>query len=102
MCLLIILDIYAFCNYSFIYYLTTQSIIFISLLAYYFQLLPKFIKNSIYKIIILVTIVILLFINETYNCKKMMSVYPYFPYHIFIEIVGIILFYVICSNFYKL
>jgi len=102
MCFLVILDIYTFSNYPFIYYLTTQSIIFISLLVYYFPLLPKFIKNGIYKIIFLVSIVILLFINETYNCKKMMSFYPHFPYHILIETVGIILFYTICSNFYKL
>jgi hypothetical protein len=32
----------------------------------------------------------------------MMNIYPNFPYHIFIETIGIILFYVICSNFYKL
>jgi len=102
MVLLVILDVYTFYNYSFIYYLTTQSIIFISLLVYYFPLLPAFIKKSIYQIIFFVSIVIVLFINETYNCEKMMSIYKYFPYHIFIEIIGIILFYVICSNFYKL
>jgi len=102
MILLIILDVYTFCNYSFIYYLTTQSIIFISLLVYYLPLLPKFIKNSIYKIIFFVTIVIGLFINEMYNCEKMLKIYPNFPYHILIEITGIMLFYVICSNFYKL
>ena len=102
MCLLVILDVYTFHNYSFIYYLTTQSVIFISLLVYYFSLLPNFIQSSIYKITFFVSIVIILFINETYNCKNMMSIYPYFPYHIFIETIGIILFYIICSNFYKL
>jgi hypothetical protein len=102
MCLLVILDIYTFYNYSFIYYLTTQSAIFISLLMYYFPLLPKFIQNSVYKIIFFVSIVIVLFLNETYNCKNMMAFYPDFPYHIFIEIIGIVLFYIICSNFYKL
>lgn len=100
--LLVILDVYTFYNHSFIYYLTTQSIIFISLLVYYFPLLPKFIQSSIYQIIFFVSIVIILFINETYNCEKMMSIYPHFPYHIVIEITGIVLFYVICSNFYKL
>jgi hypothetical protein len=102
MCLLVILDIYIFSNYSVIYYLTTQSIIFISLLLYYFPLLPKFIKSSIYKIIFLISIIIVLFINEMYNCERMMSIYKHFPYHIFIEITGIVLFYIICSNFYKL
>ena len=102
MSLLILLDVYTFCNYSFVYYLITQSIIFISLLLYYFPLFPNFIKKSIYQIIFLVSIVIVLFLNETFNCTKMMSIYPHFPYHIFIETIGIILFYVICSNFYKL
>jgi hypothetical protein len=102
MSVLVILDIYAFYNYSFIYYLTTQSAIFISLLLYYFSILPKFIQTSVYKIIFFVGVVIGLFINETYNCINMMSIYPDFPYHIFIEIIGIILFYTICSNFYKL
>jgi len=41
-------------------------------------------------------------VNEKYNCEKMLKIYPHFPYHIFIEILGIILFYVISSNFYKL
>ena len=102
MCILIILDIYTFYNYPFIYYLTTQSIIFISLLMYYFPILPKFIQTSVYKIIFFVSIVIALFINEMYNCENMMAIYPHFPYHILIETIGIVLFYVICSNFYKL
>jgi len=100
--LLICLDIYSVSNLSIIYYLLTQSIIFISLLLYYFPLLPKFIQYSIYQIIFLIGIIILLFLNEKYNCKKMLEFYPDFPFHIFIEIAGIAIFYVICSNFYKL
>ena len=102
MIFLILLDIYAFSNFSFVYYLATQSLIFISILFYYYSSLPKFIQKSIKIIFFLVLIVIFLFLNEKYNCKKMLSIYPHFPYHIFIEIIGIILFYVICSNFYKL
>jgi len=95
-------DIYAFFNLSIVYYLLSQSVIFISLLLYYLHLLPKFIQNSLYQIIFFVGIIILLFLNEKYNCEKMLKLNPYFPYHIFIEIIGIILFYIICSNFYKL
>lgn len=95
-------DIYAVLNLSFIYYLLSQSAIFISLLLYYFSLLPKFIQRSIYQIIFFVGITILLFLNEKYNCEKMLNLYPHFPYHILIEIIGIVLFYIICSNFYKL
>lgn len=99
---LICFDIYSIFNLTIIYYLFSQSIIFISLLVYYFPLLPKFIKTSIYQIIFLVIIIILLFLNEKYNCEEMLKTYPQFPYHIFVEITGIILFYIICSNFYKL
>jgi hypothetical protein len=99
---LVCLDIYSIFNLTIIYYLLSQSAIFISLLMYYFPLLPKFIQNSIYQIILFVGIIILLFLNEKYNCKKMLKIYPHFPYHIFIEIIGIILFYIICSNFYRL
>jgi hypothetical protein len=99
---LIILDIYAFSNFSFVYYLATQSLIFISLLFYYYPLMPKFIQKGIHLIFLIVLIVILLFLNEKYNCKAMMSIYPHFPYHIIIETTGIVLFYIICSNFYRL
>ena len=100
--ILVCFDIYSIFNLTIIYYLLSQSIIFISLLLYYFPLLPQFIQNSIYKIIFFVGVIIILFLNEKYNCEKMMSIYPHFPYHILIEIVGIILFYIICSTFYKL
>jgi hypothetical protein len=100
--ILICFDIYSIFNLTIIYYLLSQSTIFISLLIYYFPLLPKFIQNSVYKIIFFVGIIILLFLNEKYNCKRMLDFYPHFPYHIFIEIIGIVLFYIICSNFYKL
>ena len=99
---LVCLDIYSLFNLTIIYYLSTQSIIFISLLLYYYRLLPKIIQNSIYKLILLIGFVILLVLNETYNCERMLEFYPHFPYHIFIEITGIVFFYVICSNFYKL
>lgn len=99
---LVCVDVYSILNLTIIYYLLSQSIIFISLLLYYFPLLPKFIQTTIYLIIFFVGIIILLFLNEKYNCQKMMTIYPYFPYHIFIEIIGIFLFYIICSIFYKL
>jgi hypothetical protein len=99
---LVCLDIYSIFNLTIIYYLLSQSAIFISLLVYYFPFLPSFIKNGVYQIIFLVGIIILLFLNEKYNCEKMLKMYPYFPYHIFIETIGIVLFYIICSNFYRL
>ena len=100
--MLVLFDIYSLYNLSIVFYIFSQAIIMISLLIYYFPLLPKFIQTSVYKIVLFVSVIILLFLNEKYNCKKMMLIYPNFPYHILIEILGIFLFYVICSNFYKL
>jgi hypothetical protein len=100
--ILICFDLYSIFNLTIIYYLLSQSILFISILLYYYPLLPKFIQKSIYQIIPLVGLIILLFLNEKYNCKKMLDVYPFFPYHIFIEITGILLFYIIASHFSRL
>jgi hypothetical protein len=100
--LLVCFDIYSLFYLSVEYYILSQSLIMISLLIYYFSSLPKFIQTSVYQIIFFIAIIILLILNEKYNCKKMMTIYPDFPYHILIEICGIILFYIICSNFYKL
>ena len=99
---LVCFDIYSLFNLSIVFYIVSQAIIMISLLIYYVPLLPKFIQNKVYQIIFFIVIIILLFFNEKYNCEKLLDFYAYFPYHIFIEIIGIILFYIICSNFYKL
>jgi hypothetical protein len=99
---LICFDIYSLFYLSIVFYIFSQAIIMISLLLYYFPLLPKTIQTSIYQIIFFVVIIIVLFLNEKYNCEKMMYFNPYFPYHILIEIFGIFLFYIICNTFYKL
>ena len=99
---LIFFDIYTFCNMNVVYYIFSQALLFLSVLLYYYPFLPKTLKNNINIIFFLVILIIILFLNEKYNCEKMMSIYPHFPYHILIEIIGILLFYIICSNFYKL
>ena len=98
----ILLDIYSFCNMNVVYYIFSQALLFLSVLFYYYSFLSKNIKNKINIIFFLVFLIIILFLNEKFNCEKMMSIYPYFPYHILIEIIGIVLFYIICSTFYKL
>jgi hypothetical protein len=99
---LIFVDIYAIYNMNVVYYILTQALLFLSVLFYYYPLLSKIIKDKINIIFLLVLLIIILFLNEKYNCEKMLSIYPHFPYHILIEIIGIILFYIICSTFYKL
>lgn len=52
--------------------------------------LPAIVKQLLPILLILFGVVILLFFNEKYNCQTMMEAYP-FPYHIAIEIVGLII-----------
>jgi len=99
---LIFVDIYAVYNMNVIYHIITQALLFLYVLFYYYPLLTKQIKDNINIIFFFVILIIILFFNEKYNCKKMMSIYPDFPYHILIETVGIIIFYIICITFYRL
>jgi hypothetical protein len=99
---LIGLDIYALLKLPIFYYIATQSVIFISLLFYYYAWLPVFVKESMCPIIASISIILMLVLNEKYNCKRMLKQFPNFPFHIFVEIMGIVLFYIICSTFYKL
>jgi hypothetical protein len=64
--------------------------------VYYYRYLSNEIKEIIPKIFLLVTILIILFTNELYNCKTMLGIYE-FPYHVIIEFIGLLLFYYIGS-----
>ena len=52
---------------------------------------------NMYKIILAVVVAILLFLNENWNCGRMLS-YSKLPYHILPEISLIVVFYLICKN----
>ena len=99
---LIFFDIYAFFNMNVVYYIFSQALLFLSVLFYYYSFLNKTVKDQVNILCFLVILIILLFLNEIYNCKNMLGFYPEFPYHIMIELAGMYVFYVICSNFYKL
>ena len=91
--IIVLFDIYAFIKLPFIFYLSTQFLIFISLFLYYYKYFTKEIKNRIPFIFILTIFILLLFINESYNCNKMLDSYNWFPFHIFIEIIAIFIVY---------
>jgi hypothetical protein len=99
---LISFDFYALVHLSVIYYIIAQALIFLLPLIYYYKLLPLKIQSSIIEMAIYISMIILLIINEKNNCKKLMKKYNKFPFHILIEIVGIILFSTISYNFYNL
>ena len=96
----IIVDLIIFFNLNIIYSIFSQALLFLSILFYYYPYLSFSIQTQIHILCFFVFIIMGLFLNEKYNCKKMLDFYP-LPYHSLIEIVGILLFYIICSTFYK-
>ena len=91
-------DIYAFMNLSIIIYLLTQSAMFISTLTYYYHDFPKALREKMPWILLFIGITIAFIVNESYHCKTMATAYPNFPFHIFIELNGLVLFYLVSSS----
>ena len=95
-------DIYAFRNLPAIYYISSQLFIFFSLFSYYYHYFPQSIRKKIPLIFFWIVVALLLVLNESFNCEKMLRLFNLFPVHILVEIVGMILFYYVSSIFYTL
>lgn len=76
---------------------TAFSIPTIIILSYYNNY-KKNIKRNIHIIFILLIILSILLLNEKFNCNAMMAYYV-FPYHIFVEIMGLLLFTMLAYTF---
>jgi hypothetical protein len=59
-------------------------------------------KNRLNILLILIGIVYLGFINEAFNCKKMLEIYPNFPFHAIIEILILFAVYYFSLTFYNI
>ena len=94
----ICMDIYAFKYMTIVVYLLTQTILFLSTMVYYYKDFPKQLRENIPWIFGFSAIIVALVVNESRNCKSMLSAYPHFPYHVFIELSGLVLFYLICRG----
>jgi hypothetical protein len=99
---LLCFDIYAYIYLSFLFSFVSSTCLFLSILLYYYRFFDEEKKKYIKTIIILVLIIGLLLFNERYNCKKILNVFPKFPLHILLELVGTLTFYCVCNFFYKL
>jgi hypothetical protein len=95
-------DIYAFHYLPFIFYFVSQNIIFISILFSYYSFLPKTLIQNIPLILLFSFLIIGFEVNEIFNCNRMLQFYPQFPYHILVEISGLVVFYLIAKSMYKL
>lgn len=99
---LFLFDIYSFMFLSFVYYFSSSMIIFFSILIYYYQYIPKNKQSYIITILLLGFSILILFYNEKYNCKNMLSMFPGFPFHVLLELNGTVIFYFLCYFFYQM
>jgi hypothetical protein len=100
--LLLLFDIYSFAFLSIVFYLTSSIMIFISILLYYLQYLPKNMQHYVYTIVALGVSILLLFYNETVNCSVMLATMPSFPFHAILESAGLVTFFFIGKFFSSL
>ncbi len=84
---------------KFFIFFSTQVAVFLLILFYYKNDFEQISSNKLKYIIIISLLITLLVLNEILNCQKMLKKYPNFPFHIIIEILGILLIYIICKNF---
>ena len=96
------IDMYALFSLSTVFYIVTQFAIFLSILFFYFTTLPTKSKNSVKWLVFLGILIICLVYNEMRNCDEMAKLYPDAPFHILVEIPGVLFFYLVCRNFYLL
>lgn len=99
---LFILDLYFFLFLPFIYSFTSFFAIFFSILVYYYRYLSKMDKTYITQVGIVGAVVLGLFYNEKFNCARMLSLNEEFPFHIFLEIFGLVAFFLVSRFFYDL
>jgi len=95
-------DVYAFFNLSLLFYIFTQILFFFSIFIYYYRFLSKNMKKRLNILLLLIGIIYLLFVNEAYNCKKMLEMYPNFPFHAIIEIIILFAVYYFSLTFYNI
>lgn len=95
-------DIYAFFHLSLLFYVFTQILFFFSIFLYYYGSLPKDMKQMLNILLVLIGIIYLGFINEAFNCKTMLDIYPNFPFHAIIEIFILFAVYIFCLIFYNI
>jgi hypothetical protein len=89
----IILDLYILYNYIGTVYNAVSGIniwVIVLITGLWNVKLPAMVKQLLPILLILFIVIIVLFFNEKYNCSYMME-YHVFPYHIAIEIMGLII-----------
>jgi hypothetical protein len=84
-------DLYAFVKLPFIHYFFASLLLLMLILVSYVDLIPS---RSLSILAVLLAALILVVFNETRHCQRMLQ-HKVFPYHIMIEILGVIIFLVL-------
>jgi hypothetical protein len=100
--IILIIDIYAFFNLSLLYYILTQILFFFSIFIYYYSSLPNKMKKRLNILLVIIGIIYLGFVNEAFNCKRMLEKFPNFPFHALIEILILFAVYFFSLSFYNI
>lgn len=100
--LIVLIDIVLFIrNVPFLYYFGTLSSAFLFLFMIYGPRLPRDFQPLLLSVVISGLVIIVLIVNEKYNCKRMME-WKILPYHALVEVVACFLFCVICVFILKM
>ena len=92
-------DIYALFRLPINFYVSTQIILFMSLLAYFYRSFSREAQRIISYLCFLSIVLSGLFLYEIYNCKAVLEKYNGFPLHTLLEIGQVFFFYFSCKLF---
>jgi len=90
---LVVSDLHAFFTLPLFYYVVTQAALFLALAAFY---APR-LSIRVAPLGLTAAVILLLMLNEKYNCERLLAAYPSVPFHALIEIAGLVFFFLVCK-----
>ena len=95
---LFLIDLYIYLKVKKVYMIMSGSLLYVIvfILLYNRLELPKKTHALVIKLLALIVVIAGLIVNEAINCRKMMGIYA-FPYHILIELLGLVMFSLMAS-----
>jgi hypothetical protein len=85
---------------AFLFNILTVITIFFLVLGFYYFYLPSDKKKILFHLVLASLLFLVIEINETFHCRQMLVWFPEFPFHILVELSGILPVYFICRIFY--
>jgi hypothetical protein len=96
----VVLDLYSYLTRPMIYSIGSQVILIFMIMGYYAPMLPKYVQ--LWPIVATAVFILLMVLNESLNCEKMLKVNPHIPYHAVLELAGLLYFFLLGRAFYRL